>query len=571
MQEPLFDRDGAFPRLADELLAPLDAAGRRRPLTEGEILFRAGDRSSDFFVVLRGRVAIVDGFASPAERVLGVHGDSRFVGELNLMTGEPAYLTAVVREAGEAIVLSRDELQAVIAANQQLGDLILSAFVARRTLLIGLGSGVRLIGSHLSPDSRRLREFLTRNRIPHRFLDLESDPQADRLLRGLSISPCETPLVVRGSLTLRNPTNHDVAEALNLSPPIPPDQICDTVVVGAGPAGLGAAVYAASEGLSTVLVDSVAMGGQASTSARIENYLGFPAGISGSELAERAGVQALRFGVRSAVPATAGALTFEDGYHVIALDGDERLRARTVVLATGASYRRLNVPRLGDFEGAGVYYAATEVEAQLCGGEPVVVVGGGNSAGQAAVFLGQRVSRVQLLLRGGDLAAGMSRYLVDQVLTAPTIDVQLRTEIRELHGDDGLEAITVEQTSAGTTRTEDARAVFVFIGADPCTGWLSDALAIDEDGFVMTGQDLPLTHLDPAQDGRERAPFPLETSRPGVFAVGDVRSGSIKRVASAVGEGAMAVRLIHQYLALLDGAPAAAYRGAAPASGNPSG
>jgi thioredoxin reductase (NADPH) len=266
MQEPLFDRDGAFPRLADELLAPLDAAGRRRPLVEGEILFRAGDRSSDFFVVLRGRVAIVDGFQTPAETVLGVHGDSRFVGELNLMTGEPAYLTAIVREAGEAIVLNRDELQAVIAANQHLGDLILGAFVARRTLLIGLGTGVRLIGSHLSPDSRRLREFLTRNRIPHRFLDLETDPQADRMLRGLSIAPRETPIVLRGSLVLRNPTNHEVAEALNLNPPIPPDEICDTVVVGAGPAGLGAAVYAASEGLSTVLVDSVAIGGQASTS-----------------------------------------------------------------------------------------------------------------------------------------------------------------------------------------------------------------------------------------------------------------------------------------------------------------
>jgi thioredoxin reductase (NADPH) len=557
MQEQLFDRDGAFPRLADELLAPLDAAGRRRLLAAGEILFRAGDRSSDFFVVLRGRVAIVDGFQTPAESVLGVHGDSRFVGELNLMTGEPAYLTAVVREAGEAIVLSRDELQAVIAAHQQLGDVILGAFVARRTLLIGLGSGVRLIGSHLSPDSRRLREFLTRNRIPHRFLDLETDPQADRMLRELSIAPCETPLVLRGSLALRNPTNHEVAEALNLSPPISPDQICDTVVVGAGPAGLGAAVYAASEGLSTVLVDSVAIGGQASTSARIENYLGFPAGISGSELAERASVQARRFGVRSAVPETARALTFEDGYHVIAVDGGERLRARTVVLATGASYRRLNVARLADFEGAGVYYAATEVEAQFCRGEPVVVVGGGNSAGQAAVFLAGRVSRVQLLLRGGDLAAGMSRYLVDQVQAAPAIEVHLRTEIRELHGDDGLEAITVEQTSERTRRTEHARAVFVFIGADPCTAWLGEALAIDEDGFVMTGQDLPLTHLDPAQDGRERAPFPLETSRPGVFAVGDVRSGSIKRVASAVGEGAMAVRVIHQYLALLDGARAA--------------
>ena len=557
MQEELFDRDGAFPRLAEELLALLDAAGRRRPLAEGEILFRAGDRSSDFFVVLRGRVAVVDGFRCPAERVLGVHGESRFVGELNLMTGEPAYLTAVVREEGEAIVLGRDELQAVIAANQQLGDVLLSAFIARRALLIGLGSGVRLIGSHLSPDSRRLREFLTRNRIPHRFLDLEADPQADLLLRGLSIAPRETPLVLRGSLALRNPTNHAVAEALNLSPPIPPDRICDTVVVGAGPAGLGAAVYAASEGLSTVLVDSVALGGQASTSSRIENYLGFPAGISGSELAERAAVQARRFGVRSAVPESARALTFEDGYHVIALDGDERLRARSVVLATGASYRRLDVARLADFEGAGVYYAATEVEAQLCAGEPVVVVGGGNSAGQAAVFLAGRVARVQLLLRGGDLAAGMSRYLVDQVHDAPAIEVHLRTEIRELHGGDGLEAITVEHTSARTTRTEKARAVFVFIGADPCTAWLSDALAIDEDGFVMTGQDLPLTHLDPAQDGRERAPFPLETSRPGVFAVGDVRAGSIKRVAAAVGEGAMAVRLIHQYLALLDGTRAA--------------
>jgi thioredoxin reductase (NADPH) len=547
-QDP-FNSDAAFPRLGEELLAVLDAAGERRPLAVGEVLFRAGDPMSDFFVVLHGGVAVIDGFGSPDERVIGVHGEQRFVGELNLVTGQPAFLTAVVQEAGEAIVLSRDELRAVVSANQQLGDVVVNAFIARRALLIGLGSGLRLIGSHLSPDSRRLREFLTRNRIPHSFLDLETDAQADLLLRWLSIAPRETPLVLHGSLALRNPSNSEVAAALNLRTAARSDEICDVVVVGAGPAGLGTAVYGASEGLSTVLVDSVAIGGQASTSSRIENYLGFPAGISGSDLASRAAVQASRFGARGAVPETARALLLEDGHHVVELDRGERLRARSVVLATGASYRRLSVKRLEEFEGAGVYYAATQVEAQMCSGNPVVVVGGANSAGQAAVFLAQHVSRVNLLVRGGDLLAGMSRYLADQVEASPRIEVNLRTEVRELHGGDALAAVTVQDTGAGTTRTLDAAAAFVFIGADPCTAWLGDAVVTDDDGFVVTGDQLTLTHLDPAGDGRQRPPFPLETSRPGVFAVGDVRSGSIKRVASAVGEGAMAVLLLHQYLA----------------------
>jgi thioredoxin reductase (NADPH) len=552
--EELFDRDAAFPRLGDELVDVLDAAGERRPLAMGELLFETGDRCSQFFVILSGRVAIVDGYGSPDERVLGVHGDGRFAGELSLMTGEPTYTTAVVREPGEAIVLSRDELRRLIGANQALGDLLLSAFVARRALLIGLGSGVRLIGSALSADTRRLREFLTRNRIPHTFMDLETDSQADLLLQGLGIEPRETPLVLRGSLAMRNPAVSEVANALHLRAPASPDEVCDLVVIGAGPGGLGAAVYAASEGLSTVLVDSVAVGGQASTSSRIENYLGFPAGISGADLAERASVQATRFGVRTMVPASATGLGWEGGYYVVELDEDERLRARTVVLATGATYRRLGVERLADFEGAGVYYAATQVEAQMCGPDPVVVVGGGNSAGQAAVFLAQHVAKVNLLVRRSDLAATMSRYLIDQVEAMPRIELLRHTEIRELHGNGTLEAVTVEDTSAGTTQTLNARAAFIFIGADPCTGWLDDALASDEHGFVLTGQDLRLTHLDLASDGRERPPFVLETSRPGVFAVGDVRAGSIKRVASAVGEGAMAVRLIHQYLALLDGA-----------------
>jgi thioredoxin reductase (NADPH) len=443
-----------------------------------------------------------------------VHGDLRFVGELNLVTGQPAFLTAVAQEAGEAIVLSRDELQAVVSADQQLGEVIVNAFIARRGRLIGFGTGVRLIGSRYSPDTRRLREFLARNRIPHSFVDLETDSQAEQLLSWLSIAPRETPLLLNGSLALRNPSNAEVAEALNLRTATAPEELSDVVVVGAGPAGLGTAVYAASEGLSTVLVDSVALGGQASTSSRIENYLGFPAGISGADLAERAAIQASRFGARSAVPDTARGLSFKDGHHVVDLGAGDHLRARTVVLATGASYRRLGVANLAEFEGAGVYYAATQVEAQMCRGHPVVVVGGGNSAGQAAMFLSKQVSRVDLVVRGDDLAAGMSRYLVDQVEESPCIEVHLHSELRALRGDGALEAVTLQDTSAGTTRTLPVAAAFVFIGADPCTGWLGDAVVTDDDGFVVTGDALQLTHLDPAGDGRQRAPLALETGAP---------------------------------------------------------
>jgi thioredoxin reductase (NADPH) len=538
------DRDGAFPRLSDADLAILASAGRRIALRPGDTLYRAGDASNDFFALLSGLVAIAD-----ADAVIGVHGARRFLGELNLVTGEPVYLTAAVREVGEALVLSRDALQQVVSAHQGLGDLILSAYLTRRAALIGLGSGTRVIGSPLSPDTRRLREFLTRNRIPHTFVDLEADEQAEALLRGLCVKACETPVVVRGEQVLRNPANAELADALHLRGRVDSGRAYDTVVVGAGPAGLGAAVYAASEGLDTVLIDSVATGGQASTSARIENYLGFPAGISGSELAERAGVQAARFGVHIAVPETATALGTEGGYHAIEVDARRRVLARTVVLATGAAYRRLPVARLDEFEGLGVYYAATQVEAQMCRDDPVVVVGAGNSAGQAAVFLSGHAERVRLLVRGESLERSMSRYLVDQVQAAASIEVRCRTEVRQLHGNGTLSAITAVHHASGETETLDARALFVFIGAEPCTGWLGGELAVDEDGFIATGQDLALTHLDPAGAGRDRPPLPLETSRSGVFAVGDVRSQSIKRVASAVGEGAMAVRLIHQYLA----------------------
>lgn len=546
MEEQL-GHEEAFPRLSSELLAVVDAAGGRRALAGGEVVQRAGEVSREFYVVVRGSLAGYEDYGLGTERLIALIGERRFWGGTNLLSGQPAYITTVAPEDGEVIVVGVDELRRIIAASQRLGDLILGAFVARRALLVGIGAGVRLVGSHLSPDTRRLRDFLTRNRIPHGFLDVESDEQAERLLREFGVAAGDTPMLLSGSLALRNPTNTAVAQALNLRPPRAPTSVADALIVGAGPAGLAAAVYAASEGLSTVLVDSVAIGGQASTSARIENYPGFPAGISGAELTDRAALQAKRFGAGSAVPVTATGIAFEGGSHAVALDGGDYLRGRTVVVATGARYRRLAVDRLEQFEGAGVFYAATEVEAQACQGEPVVVVGGANSAGQAAAFLAGRGCHVDLVVRGGDLGARMSRYLVDQVQSDPGIDIHLAANVRELHGDTSLEAVTID----GDAGRIDARALFVFIGADPCTDWLGAALATDEHGFLVTGQDLRVTHLDPTLEGRGRPPLPLETSRPGMFAAGDVRSGSIKRVASAVGEGATAVRMIHQYLALL--------------------
>jgi len=543
--EELLDHEEAFPRLTGELLALIDAAGERRAIAEGELLNRAGDVAQEFYVVARGALAGYADYGRSTERLVGVIGKGRFWGGTNLLTGQPAYLTTVAREDGEVIALDLDQLRRVIGANQRIGDLILGAFVARRALLVEAGAGLRLVGSRLSADTMRLREFLTRNRIPHGFVDVEFDEHAERLLRELDVAPADTPLLLGGSIALRNPTNGDVADALHLRPSRAPTRVADVVIVGAGPAGLAAAVYAASEGLSTSVVDSVATGGQASTSARIENYLGFPAGISGADLAERAALQAKRFGARTAVPVSAGGLSFESGDHVVELEGGAHLRGRTVVVATGARYRRLAVDRLAEFEGAGVFYAATEVEAQACAGDRVCVVGGANSAGQAAVFLAGRGCHVDLVVRGDDLGTRMSRYLVGQVDSHPAIDVHLATRVRALHGNGSLESISVDRAPGRI----DARALFVFIGAYPCTEWLGKKLATDEHGFLVTGPDLQLTHLDPARAGRDRPPLPLETSRPGVFAAGDVRCGSIKRVASAVGEGAMAVRMVHQYLA----------------------
>jgi thioredoxin reductase (NADPH) len=405
------------------------------------------------------------------------------------------------------------------------------------------------VGSRYSPDTRRLREFAARNRLPHRWIDLEEDREAEALLRELGISPQETPVVIWSEHVLRNPSNAELARAIGLPAPGPAETACDLVIVGAGPAGLTAAVYGASEGLAAVALDAVATGGQAGTSSRIENYPGFPSGISGSELAERTVIQAEKFGARLSVPAEAIALEQRDGHHLIRLDDGGSVAGRTVLVATGARYRKLPVPRLEEFEGVSVHYAATLVEAQLCRNDPVAVVGGGNSAGQATVFLIRHAARVRLLIREDDLGKSMSRYLADRIERSPAVEILRYTEVRELVGDQGvLEAVVVEDDRAGERRTIQARALFVFIGAEPYARWLGGQLALDNRGFILTGPDaIRAAAHGPGQDAH-RQPFLLETSRPGVFAAGDVRSGSIKRVASAVGEAAMAVRLVHEYL-----------------------
>ncbi len=455
------------------------------------------------------------------------------------------FVTAVVREPGEVLVVPVERLRHLVTRDPMLGDLILRAYLLRRSLLIELGTGFRIVGSRFQPDTRRLREVAARNRLPHRFIDLEQDKAANALLRRLGVPPEETPVVIWRDHVLRNPTNAELAHLLGLRRPTSGTTARDFIIVGADPAGLAAAVYSASEGLATVVLEAVATGGQAGTSPRIENYLGFPAGISGAELAERAVIQAEKFGAQIIVLAQAIALEQGDGRYAVRLDDGTSVAGLAVLIATGARYRKLALPRLEEFEGVSVFYAATPVEARACMGGPVVIVGGGNSAGQAALYLTKHAARVYLLVRGGDLSQGMSRYLADQLQRDPGVEILHRTEVRELVADGELRGVVAEGQT-GERRTLEARALFVFIGADPHVRWLGDQLALDDDGFVLTGAVLTAAQGTTWPPGR--APSLLETSRPGIFAAGDVRSGSVKRVTAAAGEGSMAVRLVHEHL-----------------------
>jgi thioredoxin reductase (NADPH) len=528
--------------LSDEHLSILRRYGREADVPAGELLFRAGDAGYDFHVVLSGRVAVVENFGRRDERVLVEHGPRRFIGELNILTGQAVLLSAVVREPSRILTLTVEDLRKVIAGHTSLSEAILGALLVRRSLMLEARAGLRVVGSRYSVDARRLLEYLARNRVPHVWLDLEEDPDAEGLLREFDVRPEDTPLVIwRGGAVLRNPRNVDVARTIGLASRPAEVDLVDLVIVGAGPAGLAAGVSAGSEGLRTLILESVAVGGQAGTSTRIENYLGFPAGLSGSDLVHRAAVQAEKFHATVATPRQAVSLRTEGATHIVGTDDGGEVASRAVLIATGARYRRLELPGIRELEGVGVYYAATEMEAQACAAGAVAIVGGGNSAGQAAVYLAERVEHVYVLIRAEKLAPAMSRYLAVQVERHPKITLLARTRVRAVHGEGVLEGITID-AGEGEQRRLDVGGLFVFIGAEPHTAWLAGELALDEAGFILTGRDVPLDRIEGPP------PTLLETSRPGVYAAGDTRSGSLKRVASAVGEGSMCGRLALEYL-----------------------
>jgi thioredoxin reductase (NADPH) len=537
----------AFPKLTEAQLAALGHCSltKLRPFHVGEKLFAACDQDPRFFVIKSGEVEIVDESGDKPNTVT-VHGPGEFTGDVGQVTGRPAIVSAVARTDVAAYEVSADALRELLNNHPELGDLVMQAFIARRQLLTVSGrfTGLRVIGSRYSRDTFRVREFLSENHVPYTWLDLEDAPQVQQLLKQFGLSETDTPVVAWGKKPLlRSPSNRALAETLGLRRP-PGQGVYDLVVVGAGPAGLAAAVYGASEGLRTLVLERSAPGGQAGRSMRIENYLGFPTGITGAELAGRAVLQANKFGAQLPVAMPVTRLTFEDGYAVLHLDGGEAVTGKCLLIATGADYRRLGVEGCEPLEGRGVYYAATPMEAQLCRGSDVVVVGGGNSAGQAVVYLAGQARKVYLVIRADDLSKNMSSYLAHRIEQTPNVELLLNAEVERMRGDGHLGEVEVANKKTGERRTITAPALFSFIGAVPRTDWLPPEVERDAKGFVRTGPAL----AESPHWSRQRQPFLLETSRAGVFAAGDVRSGSVKRVASAVGEGAMAVQFVHEYL-----------------------
>jgi len=537
----------AYPTLTNEQMAGLErcSTAMLKRYGDGEYLFKAGDRDFGFFIVKSGKVEIIDE-SGDEPKIITVHGPGSFTGDVAHLTGEAVLVSGVARGACEVYEIPPGGLREVINLHPALGDTILQAFIARRQLLQASGefAGIRVIGSRYSSDTSRVRDFLAKNRIPFLWLDLETNPDVTRFLKQFGVSEAETPVVAWGrKLILRNPSDRVLAEALGIRRPLE-QTTYDLIIVGAGPAGLGAGVYAASEGLSTIVLDTAGPGGQAGRSMRIENYLGFPTGITGGELAERAAVQARKFGARIEVPAPVIRLTFDGTYPTLHIDGGETLTAKCVLIATGADYRRLPAEGCERYEGCGVYYAATPNEAPLCRNAEAVVIGGGNSAGQAAVFLSGVAREVYLIIRGSDLYADMSAYLARRIEQTPNVTVLLNTTVRAMRGDDHLREIEIVNSETGEVQTLKTPAVFSFIGADPRTDWLPPEIEKDAKQFVRTGAAVARSPHWTAN----REPYLLETSRAGVFAAGDVRSESIRRVASAVGEGAMAVKFVHEYL-----------------------
>ncbi len=545
---PTARAEHVYPTLTPEQLARIAPHGRRRHVERGEVLLQSGEPAARLFIVVSGRI---DGVRpSAAEELVVSFGPGMFTGEATMLSGRRALAQIRAGADGEVIEVGRDDLLALIQTDGELSAVFMRAFILRRVELIARGvSDVVVLGSTHCQGTLRIREFLTRNGHPYTMLDLDRDAGVQELLDHFHVGAADIPVVItRGEVVLKNPTNQQIADALGFNDAIDQTQVRDLVIVGAGPAGLAAAVYGASEGLDVLVVESTAPGGQAGASSRIENYLGFPTGIAGLDLAARATNQAQKFGAQLMIGNGASRLTCEHTPYALEIGDGQRLPARAVIIATGAAYRRLPIDDLSRFEGAGVYYAATFMEAQLCAGEEVVVVGAGNSAGQAAVFLAQGARRVHMVIRSAGLAETMSRYLIRRIEDHPAIVRHVHTEIVTLEGNGHLELVGWRDNQSGRVETHGIRHVFTMTGAVPSTGWLHNCVALDARGFIKTGPDLSPEDLATARWPLARAPHLLETSLPGVFAVGDVRSGSLKRVASAVGEGSIAIAAVHQVL-----------------------
>lgn len=540
--------DQIFPILAPEQIRRIAEHGVTRRVRAEEVLVNPGDEAIPFFVVLSGELEAVRPSGS-TETLITIVRAGQFTGEVNTLSGRQAMARIRARQDGEVIQLARDGLLAVVQTDAELSEILMRAFILRRVELLTQGIGdATLVGSNHSADTLRIKEFLTRNAQPYSYIDLERDGDVEELLNRFHVTLSDIPVVIcRGEKMLRNPTNQEIADCLGFNLGVDEAQVRDVVIVGAGPAGLAAGVYGASEGLAVLLLEMYSPGGQAASSSRIENYLGFPTGISGRELAGRAYTQVQKFGAQMLL--TKGTrLACARKPYVVELEGGSKIQGRTIIIATGAKYRKLPLENLSRFDGAGVYYGATFIEAQLCIGEEVVVVGGGNSAGQAAVFLSGSTKRVYMLIRGPSLADTMSRYLIRRIEQSPNISLLTQTEIVGLEGGNHLEGVTWRSIQSGKTERKNIGHVFLMTGADPNTAWLTGCVTLDNKGFIKTGSDLSSEDLRAAHWSLSRQPYLLETSLPGVFAVGDVRGGNVKRVASAVGEGSIAISFVHQLL-----------------------
>jgi thioredoxin reductase (NADPH) len=544
-------RTQAFPVLTAAQISRIRSVSQLREVKKGEILFEPDDTNVPFFVLLSGSMEIVQPDLT-GERPIATHGPGGFTGEMTMISGRRSLARGRVTESGEFLELSAESLRSLVAKDAELSEIFMRAFILRRLELIRSGRGnVILMGSRHSANALRLREFLARNEHPYTYIDLDTDKTSQELLDRFDVKLDEIPVVISSARSvLRNPSIQELAECLGLNSAIDESQVRDLIIVGAGPSGLAAAVYAASEGLDALVIETATPGGQAGSSSKIENYLGFPTGISGQELAARAIAQVEKFGAKMMVAHSVARLDCERRPYKVALDNGNRIAGRAVVIATGAQYNKPRIANLERFEGQGIYYGATYMEAQLCEQEEIIVVGGGNSAGQAAVFLSQTARKLHMLVRSGELSDTMSRYLIQRIEENPAIELHYKTEIAGLDGGTHLERVTWQDKSSGETSVHDIRHVFIMAGASPRTEWLRGCVALDDRGFILTGRD-----LDSATGVQAwtlaRSPQMLETSLPGVFAVGDVRSGNVKRVASAVGEGAIAVHLVHRALAEL--------------------